>query len=141
MLFDQANLVISMEEENYCWVAKVKGKKVGEIHLTDFPDYSSDGSDGGRKILQNISVNKKYQKKGIATQLLKVVLEENEDLAIDYRQRTSTEDDSDDEAGTFLTDKGKPFIDSCLRKGILQERHLWKEANGYDSDASSTCNY
>lgn len=140
MLFNQENLVISMEEDGYCWVAKIKGKKIGEIHLADFPDYSSDQSDGNRKVLQNISVKKEHQKKGIATQLLKKALEEHEDLVIDYRRRDSTEDDSNDEDGTFLTDEGKPFIDRCLRKGIIEERHLFKGFSDCISEASS-CGY
>mmetsp|Transcript_23898 Transcript_23898/g.35073 ORF Transcript_23898/g.35073 Transcript_23898/m.35073 type:complete len:141 (-) Transcript_23898:115-537(-) len=140
MLFNQENLVISNEEDGYCWVAKIKGKKVGEIHLADFPDYSSDQSDGDRKVLQNISVEKEHQRKGIATQLLKKALEEYDDLVIDYRQRYSTEDDGNDEDGTFLTDEGKPFIDSCFDKGIIENRHLFKGCSDCISEASS-CGY
>lgn len=61
--------------------------------------------------------------------LLAAINYHGENLNIDYELRTTTEDDSNYEEGTFLTDDDKAFIDAMLSKGIINYNYLRIKSN------------
>lgn len=91
-------------------------KKVGSLELL------SDVND--RVMLKYIEVKENYRCRGIATNLLRMALDDHPDLLINNRERTTTEDDGDDEDGTFLTDEGMRFVQCCVKKGVLKKNNI-----------------
>ena len=92
-------------------------KKVGTLILL-----LDDEQFEGKAVLQNIKVDPAYQRQGIGTGLLRRALKDYRDLLVDNRLHAETRED--DEDGTYLSEDGAHFVNTCFSRGILHKRNM-----------------
>lgn len=93
-------------------------------------DYYED--DNGRKWINQMYVNNKFQRRGIGSHMIKLAVQEYGEV---YASSGSKMDGSDDDSDTrYLSNEGASLINSCIKKGIMKKEWLLNPYFSYEDD-------
>ncbi|MED1902528.1 GNAT family N-acetyltransferase [Bacillus thuringiensis] len=109
---------------NDTWCGYINDTMVAEF------DYYED--DNGRKWINQMYVNNKFQRRGIGSHMIKLAVQEYGEV---YASSGSKMDGSDDDSDTrYLSNEGASLINSCIKKGIMKKEWLLNPYFSYEDD-------